>query len=173
MKSEQSLHTRVTFSAEMLYQIVNGICNALLLVQITAVTIVVVGRFVFSRSPAWGEELSLLAMIWFTMLSVGIGFRNENHIRMTVLDRILPQKVLMVLAIINDLTIFAFAAMLIKHGTDVVILNINWMSSALRLSMGILYAAVPVGAGFMILMLALKLVCRIIERRGVMEAHDA
>lgn len=173
MKITRFLHKRAILSAEILYQIVNAVCNTLLMIQIVAVTIVVGGRFVFSRSPAWGEELSLLAMVWFTMLSVGIGFRNENHIRMTVLDRVLPQKALMVLAIINDLTIFAFAAVLIKHGTDVVILNLNWMSSALRLSMGILYAAVPVGAGFMILMLALKLLCRVIERRGMMEAHDA
>ncbi len=173
MKADSSLHRRLVAATEALYHVCNALCNALLSTQIVAISIVVIGRFAFRRSPGWGEELSLLCMVWFTMLSVSIGFRNENHIRMTVLDRLLPRKWLAGISVFNDLVVLAFAFILIRHGIDVVLLNINRMSTALRISVGILYASVPVGGVFLIAMLTLKSACRLFEGRGLQEAHDA
>ena len=173
MANGNSLYQRLFRTTENFYRLENFVCNALLFIQIIAVSLLVFSRYVLSRSFGWGEELSLLCMVWFTMLSVGIGFRNENHIRMTVLDRLLPDKGLLVISVFNDIVVFVFAGALFKYGLDVVFLNINRLSASLRISVGVLYASVPVGALFMMVMLALKLFLRIMERRGVAEAHDA
>ena len=54
---------------EPIYALVRGVCNVLLALQVVLICYVVFARFALNNSPAWGEEFSLLLMVWFCLLS--------------------------------------------------------------------------------------------------------
>ena len=60
--------------------VVEYICKFMLVVQLVVVSGVVIGRYVFSVTPAWGEEMALFAMVWFGLLSASIGVRDDTHL---------------------------------------------------------------------------------------------
>ncbi len=173
MAIENKGHERVRALMDRLYRFDNAVCSFLLTVQIVVISIVVFGRFVLNSSPPWGEELSLLCMVWFSMLSVAIGIRNENHIRITVLERVLPQVWKNRVSIFNDLTVMAFAFFLVFKGWDIVLLNWNRISPGIGITLRWLYISVPAGGVLIILMLGLKLVYEFLEGKSPQEAVDA
>ena len=121
---------------ETLYRIDNTVCSILLTIQIIVISIVVFGRFILNRSPAWGEEPSLFCMVWFSMLSISIGIRNKNHIRITLLEKILSPSAKRIVDLINDLMIVLFAIFIIYYGWNVVLLNMRRVSPAIGISLG-------------------------------------
>jgi len=72
-------------------KIVNGICHvfelfsvACLAAMVVAVLVQVVGRYVFSNTPRWSEEMARQFMIVFSFIGIAIGVRDKIHIGLTV-----------------------------------------------------------------------------------------
>jgi len=72
-------------------KIVNGICHAFelfavacLAAMVVAVLVQVVGRYVFSNTPRWSEEMARQFMIVFSFIGIAIGVRDKIHIGLTV-----------------------------------------------------------------------------------------
>jgi TRAP-type C4-dicarboxylate transport system permease small subunit len=72
-------------------KIVNRICDVFELIaavclaaMVVAVVIQVVGRYVFSNTPGWSEELPRQFMIIFSFIGLAIGVRYKIHIALTV-----------------------------------------------------------------------------------------
>ena len=61
-------------------KVVEYVCKVMLLIQLVVVSGVVFGRYVYSYSPAWGEELALFAMVWFGLLSASTRVRDDAHL---------------------------------------------------------------------------------------------
>ena len=73
-------------------KIVNGICEAFelfavicLAAMVIAVLIQVVGRYIFSTTPRWSEEIARQFMIIFSFIGIAIGVRDKIHIGLTVI----------------------------------------------------------------------------------------
>ncbi len=102
---------------DKLYQWTLFVCKCLLAVDILIVTMQVSGRFVwFIPDPSWTEEIILLVMTYMGLISAALALRANRHIRMTVFDRILPEKALICLDILADLAITGFAVIMIAVG---------------------------------------------------------
>jgi TRAP-type C4-dicarboxylate transport system permease small subunit len=72
MTTNSKLPSSLMKTMERMYESINAVCSGLMIMQIIVITIVVFGRFVLNKSPAWGEGISLLCMVWFSMLSIAI-----------------------------------------------------------------------------------------------------
>lgn len=44
-----------------MYILVEGLCKIMMALQVLVTAYVVVGRYVFNRTPVWGEQLTLLS----------------------------------------------------------------------------------------------------------------
>lgn len=66
--------------------------------------------------PAWSEEIVLTLMSYMAVLSAAIAIRKGAHIRMTALDRYLPEKLLKVLDILADVCVLAFGVIMLVVG---------------------------------------------------------
>ena len=96
---------------DAVYKIVLFICKILLIADILITTYQVLGRYVpFIDDPAWTEETILTLMSYMAVLSAALAIRRGAHIRMTALDRYLPEGLLKILDILADVAVLGLAS---------------------------------------------------------------
>ena len=102
---------------DITYKIVLFVCKLLLIADILITTMSVIGRYVsFIPDPAWSEEVVLTCMAYMAVLSAALAIRRGAHIRMTALDRFLPQGLLRFLDILADVCVLILAVVMIVVG---------------------------------------------------------
>lgn len=102
---------------DITYKIVLFVCKLLLIVDILITTMSVIGRYIsFVPDPAWSEEVVLTCMAYMAVLSAALAIRRGAHIRMTALDRYIPDGVLLVLDILADVCVLILAVVMIVIG---------------------------------------------------------
>lgn len=94
----------------------DAICIASLILMVLLVFTVVIGRYFFNYSPAWGEELALFLMTWVGLFSSSISEHNKSHIRLSFLDRYYPPKLKRVFGIIRYYVKILFFSMMTYYG---------------------------------------------------------
>lgn len=102
---------------DAVYKIVLVICKLLLIGDIIVTTYQVLGRYIpFIPDPAWTEEVVLTLMSYMAVLSAALAIRRGAHIRMTALDRYLPDGLLKALDILADVAVLALAVIMLTQG---------------------------------------------------------
>ncbi|MEP7764352.1 TRAP transporter small permease [Sanguibacter sp. 25GB23B1] len=119
-------------------------------VVLFAVLVVVVAWQVFSRqvldSPSgWSEELAKYVFIWLGLFGSALVFGERGHILVDFAVNKLPARVQWVVAILMQLVILAFAALVLVYGGWSVA-QLSWDQSlaGLPVSVGPLYLALPI-----------------------------
>ena len=85
--------------------------------DILITTYQVLGRYVpFIDDPAWTEETILTLMSYMAVLSAALAIRRGAHIRMTALDRYLPEGLLKILDILADVAVLGLAVIMMVQG---------------------------------------------------------
>lgn len=135
---------------------IENLCKILMIVQIVSVTIVVIGRQVFGRTPVWGEELTLFSMVWASLLGASVLLKNDGHIAVTVLDNYLPQKAIKALDLLSYVFLGFYAVIMVIYGLKLVELTGLNMMPALKIKSSWLYGAMPVSAVLMVFVLLEK-----------------
>ena len=126
-------------------------CNIFLIVQVIVIVIGVIGRKIFNKSPGWSEPVALLSMVWFCLLSATLVIKDDRHIRVTVIDYFIPERVKKYVDIFNDIVITAFALFMVIEGVKLTQLSALSIIAGLNIKSSWLFAAVPVaGAAFLI-----------------------
>lgn len=92
------------------------ICMISLLIMLLLVVIVVFGRYFFSYTPAWSEELALFLMTWVGLFSASIAEQNKTHIRLSFIDRFYPRALLRIFGLIRYLLKVTFFGMMTYYG---------------------------------------------------------
>jgi len=102
---------------DMAYKIILFICKILLVADIAITTFAVAGRFIpFISAPAWCEEIVLTLMSYMAVLSAALAIRRGAHIRMSVFDRYLSKKLILVLDILSDVALFILSYVMVTVG---------------------------------------------------------
>lgn len=116
----------------------------------------VVMRYVFNRSPSWSEEVSLILMIWFGILSIPIGVRLHLHIGIEYLFNKFPKRTQWVLSRVIYALIAAFGVVMITAGLELVKFTSMSTLPATKLPSSVKYAVIPL-AGITLLYNAAEL----------------
>lgn len=139
---------------DMAYKVAMFICKVLLAADIVIISVSVLGRYTpVIGDPPWSEEVVLTCMIYMTVISAAMAIRRNAHIRMTALDKYIPQNVIKALDIIADVAVMAFAIMLVVKGSAYAtgIGGRGSYTSMPWLSKFWLYVSVPLAGVFMII----------------------
>lgn len=124
----------------------------------------VFARYVLNNSPRWGEEVALLCMIWFCLLSSALAIWDDRHIRVTMWDAVLPAKALKVMNIIVHIILLGVIIMLFRHSVVLIELVAPSRMAGTGLSFAVRYAALPVSSVFMLIATIGKVGELIVER---------
>ncbi len=102
---------------DVIYKVVLFVCKILLIADIAITSMAVLGRYVpFIPDPSWSEEVVLTLMAYMAVLSAALAIRRNAHIRMTALDRYLPDGLIKFLDILSDVCVLALAFVMIIVG---------------------------------------------------------
>lgn len=81
-------------AADLLSNIMLVICVLVFALMVFSVFYGVVGRYLpFVKNPRWTQELAILCMVWLCFLGSGYAIKEGLHVRMTVIEFIVPKKV--------------------------------------------------------------------------------
>lgn len=141
---------------------VEYVCKVMLVIQLLVVSGVVFGRYVFSYSPAWGEELALFAMVWLGLLSASTRVRDDSHLSLTFMDNYLPPRAIKIRDALVMLATALFGLFLLIQGANLVDMTRNNTLPGMGISSSILYAAVPVAG----LAIVIQIIARLRDLYG-------
>lgn len=124
---------------------VSVVCVLLLFVMTVAALVMVIGRYAFEYVPRGTEQLAVMCMVWFSMVSISLSIRDDTIIKMELIDVILPKKRIRDFKILAGVINVLFAVSMIKYGMDMTALAWPTRMSGLQIPQGVLNLSVPVG----------------------------
>lgn len=133
----------------------------------------VITRYIFGFSLSWAEEMTTYSIIWITFLGCGICVRRGLHVSVDAFVQMLPGNGKWLFKILANLVCLAFSAILLAVGwmlTSKVGAS-GQLSPAMMIPVKFVYAALPVGAGFMILEY-LDVIVNLVVNRSVRSGAD-
>lgn len=102
---------------DVTYKVMLFICKLLLVADIIITSLSVLGRYIpFIPDPSWTEEIVLTLMAYMAVLSAALAIRRGAHIRMTALDRYLPNNLIKILDLLSDVCIMFLAFVMLIVG---------------------------------------------------------
>ena len=131
-----------------------------LIVFITVIIFVqVIFRYILHNSLSWSEELTKYCMVWIVFIGTGYVLGQGAHSNMDIVLTRLPEKLRFWVNKFNSLLLVFFSYVILRYGSEFVMLGTKQKSSALKLPMNIVYLAIPIGGALLLfysLLLLLK-----------------
>lgn len=132
----------------------------------------VISRYVFDRPLVWSDELASLCFLWLGLLGACIALRRGEHMRMTAVVMLLPERGRVFAEAIAVVTAAAFVALILLPAYRFAASEVFITTPGLGISNVWRAAALPVCSGLMVL-IALARVARIGDLRMVLVAVAA
>ena len=142
---------------KMIYKfdnLINSILRIIVMIMLSVMSIVVFAQVIFRivhLSIPWSEELSKYLLIWCTFLGSAMCIRKGSLVGLEFLKNALPQKHQKILQTILNLIVCPLLIFLIVIGFWSVKRVYFQITPVLKQSMGLMYAAIPVGSVFMLI----------------------
>jgi TRAP-type C4-dicarboxylate transport system permease small subunit len=105
----------------------------------------IVARFILMVSIPWTDELARYLMIWASFVGLGVAYRKRELISVGFFREKLPQHLLKVALLVSDLLCSVFSIVIVIYGFKLCFLNAGQVSPSMRVSLGIVYAIIPMG----------------------------
>lgn len=100
----------------LLYRVNELACRALLVALVLVVSFSVFGRYVLGWTPAWGVPVASMAMIAIAFLGTSLGVYDESHLKLTLIDLVLPVRVIRWIDRVHTVLVFGFGVLLVYYG---------------------------------------------------------
>ena len=145
------------------------VASALLLLASVAINFVnIIGRYFFSVSLQWAEEMMLFLMVGCVFLGIGLVGWSDRHIRMDVIVSLLPAPLRRAMQIFSDIAVIAtsFALAVFAWPAIHMLAAFDQRSDAANIPLVIPQAMVPIGLAIMGLLVALRLLLNADRRAG-------
>ena len=138
--------------------IVSGIYSAtivmLVILAIIMVSITfaqVFARYVLSSPLFWSEELARYCFVWIVFVGAGAALKRGSHIGVDYFVQRFGENVQRRIAIPIRFLMLFFLVTVIVVSIPVIQTNMNQLSPAVELPMGVVYLAIPIGAAIMVI----------------------
>ena len=135
-------------------KVINKILRFIVIIMLSVMSVVVFAQVLFRivhLSIPWSEELSKYLLIWSTFLGAAICIRKGSLVGLEFLKNSMSEATQKILQTILNLIVCAMLLFLINVGFWAVRRVWFQITPVLKLSMGLMYAAIPIGSVFMLI----------------------
>lgn len=133
--------------------------------MVLSASIQVVFRTLLNHPLTWTEELCRYSMVWLALIGSGLAVKMHAHIAVDILKNVLPEKAIIVIDKINLVLMMVFSTVLIYFGFGLCAKNMGQLTPGLKLPMGIVYGAVPLGGMIILFHSAMELSRPLLDRK--------
>lgn len=151
---------------DAVYWLFMSFCKLVFIASICITTYVVFCRYVMHSTPRWGEQAILLCMVYMALISASLAVRTDTHIRVMLIDYLLPKVAIDFLKGMSHVMIFGFSLFMIVYGIQFTMLMGKSVMSGLGCKQSFLYTSVPIAGICMLLMQSEKLLLFAMKRMG-------
>lgn len=111
----------------------------------------VVGRYAFHAPIYWAEEAMIFTFAWCVFLGAALVALRSNHLRVELLDWVLPEKARRALAILSHLVTIVLMVFVAWHASSLVemVQRVQQTSIVGEIPMTVPYGAVLVGSSLL------------------------
>lgn len=138
---------------DSIYRAIEIACALLLLVMVFVIAYTVFFRFVLNDTPTWGEQLGIFCMVWIALLGSSLAIRDGRHIRMSIIEYILPAGIAKLLHKLVHLFMLLVGLVFIIDGLQLMELSSMSIMGSLGISSSWLTLSLPVSGTAIIIML--------------------
>lgn len=135
-------------------KVINKILRFIVIIMLSVMSVVVFAQVLFRivhLSIPWSEELSKYLLIWSTFLGAAICIWKGSLVGLEFLKNSMSEEKQKILQTILNLIVCAMLLFLINVGFWAVRRVWFQITPVLKLSMGLMYAAIPIGSVFMLI----------------------
>ncbi len=147
-------------------KILDTVIDWFLVFILSAVIIVVMlqilFRFVIQKPLSWSEELSRYLFIWLVYIGGYVCTRSNSHLGLTFFVDSMPKKMGKIMSIISNGAVFIYQIIVISFGFQLVSRVMRQPSAVLRVPMGFIYLAIPLG----MLLMFIREILNLIEHKS-------
>lgn len=136
--------------SDLLDKICSVILVAMLAGMVLTTSLQIICR-VFFTALSWSEEVTRYLLVWSTFIGAGCVYKKGGHISVTFAQEKLPQKLQKVAQVLVHLLCGALFAIAVYYGFKYMDKQGTQLSAALRIPMSLMYMAIPLGCGVMLL----------------------
>jgi len=136
-------------------------------IMVVATFLQVIFRYFFNHPLFWSEEVSRYCFVWIVFVGAAIALKHGSHIGVDYFVKYLPSRVKTILALLINCGIAVFLILVIFQSILVVQVNMSQYSPAIRIPMGLVYLAIPVGFTMMLgylVVLSVKMAKSLVSR---------
>jgi TRAP-type C4-dicarboxylate transport system permease small subunit len=141
-----ALLDRFTALMDRVCAALRAVCVAILASYLVLVLLQVFFRYVLNESLFWAEEAVRFSMVWSVLLGSAVVAHDRAHIRIDVVETLLPPEARRWLDLLLDLLMIGFMIILMVTGLQFAGRSTMQTSASLNLPMWLVYCAVPIGA---------------------------
>lgn len=148
----------------------NAAAGVILLALMVLITTAVVSRQLLGRPMAWVIELSGIALLFITFLSTAYVARLDGHVRVDLLNELLPASVMWRLSVVAEVLQIAIAAVLAYAGARLALDHLGSgveTSGFLSIPRWTVDVVIPLGAGLLVMQLFASFSSRLEAQRPV------
>lgn len=137
------LYARISDSIIKVFDIITfvGIFSSLIILFVQ-----VVARYFFRYGIIWTDDYARFFMVWFVMLCTASLVRDKSHIRLTLMESILPKQFKPVIDVICQLAFITMAVIILLYSGAALSVAAKSVSSNMPIPMNYVYLSFPVAA---------------------------
>lgn len=136
-----------------------GLMCAILFIQVFS-------RYLLNSPLVWSEELARYIFLWVSFFGLSYGIRKNTHIRMELIFNLFPPMGRRILQIILNLIMLFLMLYLIPPAVSFVYKMSSILAVATKVSMGLVYAALPIGFSMAAIRLLINTIRLLTIRKG-------
>ena len=143
---------KVTRFFDFVYWLFMSFCKICFICMVLITAIVVFNRYFIKSQLVWGEPIVLMFMVYMSLVSAALAIRKDTHIRMQIVDFILPKKVVNCMRGAANIGIFIFGLVMIVYGVGFTKMATRNVITGVGIKSAWLYAACPISGTAICLM---------------------
>lgn len=124
---------------DALSNILMCLVSVILVVLVVFATVQVITRYFISVQVIWIEEVSIYLVTWIAAFGIPWMWLRQGHIKMDVLNFVLPEKVLHISDYLINLVACAASAGVIRVGLVAIRVNTGYVLSVIKMDEGLRY----------------------------------
>ena len=124
---------------------------AMMAVMTTVVFSQVLARYLFNASLSWSEEMARFAFVWLSFMGAAILVRRDEHIRVTMLADMLPDRYWGFARALEYLGVLTCLYFFVIGGLSLTSAEWSQLAPATQIPMGWVYLIIPVASLLMLL----------------------